>query len=274
VTDDIAAFVGEAGGYLSQAPVDHSALLTEAAYLQALPAMSDGRFGWWREAGQDVSGAYVQAPRHLPVLSRMSRSALAELTDPLAGAERVGLDARDADDLVAAWGSRGVGLHEAGRIAVLRLGGPVAPPDAGPDRGGRARTADRSDAPMLTEWFGALMAGLPDDASDLAYVVGDPLTYGGITVWEVDGRPVAMAGRSRLVAGMVRLGPVFAPGREAAYERAAFAAACVRAREIASDVLVFTDPSDQQESAALRRLGFDHVAERVILTVVDPGEGS
>ena len=104
-----------------------------------------------------------------------------------------------------------------------------------------------------------MMAASPGDPSDLAYVVDDPLSCGGITLWDVDGVPVAMAGRSRLVAGMVRLGAVFP---DDAYGWAAFTAACVQAQLDAQDVLVFApSPAD----ATYLDLGFVPVLDRVLL---------
>jgi hypothetical protein len=109
------------------------------------------------------------------------------------------------------------------------------------------------------DWYDRMMTASPGDRSDLAYVVDDPLSYGGITLWEVDGVPVAMAGRSRLVAGMVRLGAVYP---EDDHGRAAFAAACRRAQERAKDVLVFARSRDDK---AYLDLGTVPVLDRVLL---------
>ncbi len=105
------------------------------------------------------------------------------------------------------------------------------------------------------------MAAKPDDASDLAYVIDDPLDYGGITVWEVDGVPVAMAGRSRVVAGMTRVGATYAPGGDR-YGQAVFAAACAEAVGVARHVVLLT--TDVAGHAAL---GFAPVGELVTLEV-------
>jgi hypothetical protein len=159
---------------------------------------------------------------------------------------------------VTAWRrGRGIVLAPRSRITLYRLADlhPPAPPP------GRARTASSADRDVLVGWYHRLMAENPGDPSDLAYVVDDPLGYGGITLWEAGGTPVAMAGRSRLVAGMVRLGAVYSV-RGPAYGEAAFAAACAAARDVAGDVLVFGDAT----GAAYRRLGFEPVLERVMLT--------
>ena len=78
------------------------------------------------------------------------------------------------------------------------------------------------------------MEAHPDDPSELSYVVDDPIAYGGITLWEVDGVPVAMAGRSRLVAGMVRLGAVYAAHNDADGEAALIAAGQAARKSLAT----------------------------------------
>ena len=120
-------------------------------------------------------------------------------------------------------------------------------------------------AALLVAWYERLMAANPGDPSEQAYVVDDPLSFGGITLWEADGEPVAMAGRSRVVAGMTRLGAVFeaVPGK--GYGDAAFAAACSDAARRARDVLVFIGASDTAGAATARALGFAPVVERVML---------
>ncbi|NUR09408.1 MAG: GNAT family N-acetyltransferase, partial [Nocardioidaceae bacterium] len=109
------------------------------------------------------------------------------------------------------------------------------------------------------------MADHPDDPSDLAYVVDDPLSYGGIVLWEVDDVPVAMAGHSRVVAGTTRVGAVYAPDGSAAHERAVLASVCDVARQRARDVLAFAAADDAAGTAALRDLGLTPVLERVLL---------
>lgn len=265
---DVFAFQSAAGDFLASRPVEHSPLLTETAYLLAHPA-TDALFGWWTSLDGDVRGAFVQAPRHAPILSLMPAGAVSELPATLPRPAGLGVDSSLVDAVVAAWRSAGVELAPRHMLTVLRLGdallGETAPgaPSAY-DLSGTHRIAGPADRPLLVRWFEELMAAHPGDPSDLAYVVDDPLTYGGIVLWTVDGEPVAMAGRSRTVAGMARLSAVHqpTPGRE--YADAAFAAACAQARLVARDVLVFS--GDPEESDRLRSLGFEDAAQRVMLT--------
>ncbi|MFC7484714.1 hypothetical protein ACFQX7_38360 [Luedemannella flava] len=159
-----------------------------------------------------------------------------------------------------AWRRGGVALTEQSRVRLYRLDrlrAPMPPP-------GRPRPADDGDRDLLVSWYEALMAAHPGDPSELAYVVDDPLSYGGIVLWEVDGVPTAMAGRSRVVEGMARLGAVYSVD-DPRHGDAAFVAACAAASRIADDVLVFAGAADHTADAAYRRWGFEPVVDRVLL---------
>jgi hypothetical protein len=239
-------FLGAAGEFLGAAPADNTVLLTEAAYLQRHPA--DGaRFGWFHGA-DGTTGAFLQAPRHAPVLSRMPDAALESLVDIVSPPFDV--DSRMLPSVRRIWGATRENRITLYELKTLRT--PAAPP-------GRPRTATAEDRERLVEWYDRMMAASPGDPSDLAYVVDDPLSYGGITLWEVDGTPVAMAGRSRLVAGMVRLGAVYP---DDVHGRAAFAAACRTAQQDARQVLVFAPTPD---NATYLDLGFAPVLDRVLV---------
>jgi hypothetical protein len=301
-TRDAREFAGRAGGFLASRPVDHTLLLTETAYLVGRPGSGDQLFGWWTSSGGGpVSGAFLRAPAHPPILSHMPGAAVWALPGVLVDADRIGVDARLADEVVAAWrggggslAGRGGGVSRAergGDVTRAERGGDVSRAErgggaCGAERGpgevelvessrvtlhrmrevpeppavpGRARAAGPADREVLVDWFHRLMAAHPDDQSELAYVVDEPLARAGIAVWEVDGSPVAMAGTSPAVAGMVRVSAVYSPNVSPLGERyaaAAFAAACALGRERAREVLVF--------GGALS--GFEPVLDRVVLS--------
>jgi hypothetical protein len=260
-SSDVRAFLSAAGGFLEADPVAHTVLLTEAAYLAARPHPGDDqRYGWWRPEGGPVQAALLQAPRHPPILSTMPVAALESLVDLMPDLPPVGVDGRLVDSAAAAWRRRGIRLTERSRIRLHRLGdlrAPAPPP-------GRARVATLADRDLLVSWYERLMAAFPDDPSELAYVVDDPIGYGGITLWEVGCGPVAMAGRSRLVAGMVRMGAVYAPDDHddtRGHGRAALVAACAAVQAVARDVLIFSGSGDDTHHS----LGFEPVLDRVML---------
>ncbi len=260
-TDDVHAFLAAAGGFLTADPVANTVLLTEAAYLAARPADDpDQCYGWWQPDGGAVAGAFLRAPRHPPILSAMPDDALVALAEFDPKLPPLGVDAQLADTAVEAWRAMGVELAERSRVRLYRLDrlrAPMPPP-------GRPRVADEGDRDLLGSWYEALMAAHPDDPSDRAYVVDDPLAQGGITLWEVDGAPVAMAGRSRVVAGMTRLSAVYA-AEDPRHGDAAFVAACAAAQRVATDVLVFADATDHAADGAYLRWGFVPVLDRVTI---------
>ncbi|GAA1417594.1 GNAT family N-acetyltransferase [Catellatospora coxensis] len=258
---DVHALLDAAGEFLRSRPVEHTALLTEAAYLQARPsAVPDQHHGWWRGSDGEVAGAFLRAPGHAPILSLLPDTAIAALFDALGEVDAVGVDGGLVDRVAEAWrAARGDRPVERSRITLYRLA-EFTPPTPPP---GRARVGGPADRDLLLTWFHELMAAYPDDPSEAAYVVDDPLGFGGITLWEEAAGPVAMAGRSRLVAGMVRLGAVHAPGGDDAHADAVFAASCAAATEIADHVLVFAGSA--AAGAKYRALGFRPVLDRVML---------
>jgi hypothetical protein len=261
-SSDIHAFLGAAGDFLAANPIDHTLLLTEAAHLAARPsAAADQLYGWWQRDGGGITGAFLQAPGHRPILSAISNDGLESLVDRYPDLPPVGVDGQLVDSVVTAWRRRwGVELSERTRIRLYRLGHRHTPEL----RPGRARVATLADRELLVSWYEQLMAASPDDPSDLTYVVDDPISYGGVVLWEVEGTPKAMAGRSRLVAGMVRLGPVY-PTQNDRNGKAALVAACDAALAVARDVLIFAEATDSGTDAVYRSIGFEPVLDRVML---------
>ncbi|MGF9759010.1 hypothetical protein AAII07_27815 [Microvirga sp. 0TCS3.31] len=261
-TTDAGGLWRDAGSWLGEHPVENAPLLAEVAHLLATDAAPRGlECGWWVDGSGAVRGAYVRAPRHDPLLTRMPRAALVELTSLVARPDAMGVPGVVADAVVEAWAAAGTRLERARSFTVHALDGrPAAPSCAG-----RPRIAGPADEPMLHRWFDALMAGLPGDPSDRAYVVDDPLAAGGLVLWEVDGDAVAMCSRSRVLADTVRMGACYAPGGEAAYGEAAFGAAAVAARH-ARHVTVLAETGDEQEEARLAAAGFVPAATRALLT--------
>lgn len=224
-SSDIHEFIAAAGDYLASRPVENTVLLTEAAYLAARPSTADDQlYGWWKPLGSEiVAGAFLQAPAHCPVLSPMDADALDDLAISLPHLPPFGVDTRLAAAAVGAWRRHcGIDLSERPRLRLHRLGTLRIP--AFPS--GHARKANLKDRELLVDWYEQLMAKFPGDPSELGYVVDDPISYGGMTLWEDAGTPEAMASHSRVVAGMTRVGAAFAP-RENAYTDAALVAACM-----------------------------------------------
>ena len=262
-TADVETFVAAAGPFLSSRPVEHAPLLTEADHLRRHPEPdADQAYGWWTDERGEVAGAFLRAPRHPTFLTPVPDHAVEDLIDLLPLDLGVGCDVTTVDAMLDAAARAGISLGPRHRIVIHRLDVPRTPAPAP----GAARPAGPDDEPLLDEWFDALMAAHPGDASDRAYVVTDPLAEGRIVLWEVDGIPAGMAGRSRTVDGMTRVGAVYAPSGDPRVESAVLAAATAAAAAVASDVLVLAATDDRAAVSRLAALGYRAVRERVMLS--------
>lgn len=266
LTTDVAELWREAGPWFAEQPVENAPLLAEIGHLLATRPTADvPACGWWTGDGDTVGGAFVQAPRHSPLLTRMPPAALPELASVLARPDALGVPGVIVDDVVEEWAAHGTRLTPRRSFTVHLLDRGPAPPACA----GHPRIAGPDDRALLHRWFDELMAGLPGDPSDRAYVVDDPLASGALVLWEVDGEPVAMCSRSRTVADTVRMGACYAPGGEDSHIDAAFAAAVVEARRHARNVTVLAATGDEDEAARLAGCGFVAAATRVALTAPD-----
>ncbi|MBI0385301.1 GNAT family N-acetyltransferase, partial [Streptomyces albiflaviniger] len=92
-----------------------------------------------------------------------------------------------------------------------------------------------------------------------------------ITVWELDGRPVACAGISRTIAGMARVSLVYTPPelRGRGYAGAATAAVSGAARAAGvREVLLFTDLDNPTSNALYQRLGYRPLEDHLLLSFI------
>jgi predicted GNAT family acetyltransferase len=104
--------------------------------------------------------------------------------------------------------------------------------------------------------------------SDQADAVRERVGHGGVTLWEAGGEPVAMAGATRQVAGMARIGPVYTPPahRGRGYGSAVTAAASQRLIDDGTrDVVLFTDLANPVSNSIYQRIGYQAVEDRVSL---------
>lgn len=258
-TTDAGRFLSQAGSFLVSDPVANNALLTEARFWVRLSAPAPGaRFGWWTdEAG--TGGAFVDIPDHVPLCSPLAPGSLADLPGVLANATSLAVEARDAAAVAEAWRACGRTLRPVARRMLLRLDDLRVPELST----GAARVADAADLPLLRTWFGLFQRRHPEDPSDVEFVVDHPLRDGGIIVWEVGGRPVAMSSRTPEVAGMTRMGLAFQPEEGTAWADAAFVSGCAEAARRFDHVLVLS--GTPESTATYRSLGFTAVLEREVL---------
>ncbi|MFE2917458.1 GNAT family N-acetyltransferase [Kitasatospora indigofera] len=276
-------FRTQAGGFLAAHPAENTVLLSVADRLATDGPAAYGeeppRFGWWRPgADGPVAGAYLQTPPYHPRLGLMPAVAAAALAGAFVAAGDLGagpgraLDGvgggKDAvREFAAAW-CAATGRRSAVQVdeRLHRLAELVPPSPAPP---GLSRTARAAERELLIGWFEDFGAEVAVDFHTSPDAVDRRIADGTLHVWEDGGRPVAVAGRSPVVAGMSRIGPVFTPPglRGRGYAGAVTAAASAYAlAQGAAEVLLYTDLANPTSNSIYRRLGYRPVEDCLAVT--------
>jgi predicted GNAT family acetyltransferase len=277
-TTSVDVFLAEAGEFLRAEPARNTVILTFTEQLRrtaAGPGGADGPplFGWWRpdSARTEIRGAFMHTPGFPAFLTSMSRQAAKALAETLAAARPripgVNGEAETAETFATRWRHlTGESATVRSRTRLFRLAQLVRPE---PAPSGMARVAGQRDRKLLIEWFQAFALEVDNEAGgDYAALVDGRLSFGGITIWEADGAVVSIAGRSRVSAGMARIGPVYTPPalRGHGYAGAVTAAASQAARDAgATEVVLYTDLANPTSNALYQRLGYRPVHDRVTL---------
>jgi RimJ/RimL family protein N-acetyltransferase len=270
LTDSVEEFHDAAGDFLRSRPVEHTVPLTLVDTLRKRGPHAYGPddpiFGWWAGPDGVVAGAVLQTPPY-PLLVTAAPD-LAGLAELLAGRPLPGVNAlaADVDAFAAAWRRRtGAAASPGRRTRLFRLDALTPPAPLAP---GKARVADAGDRELLVAWMAAFQIEIEESAVDVAGTVDEMLTYGGLTLWEVDGSPVAMAGTSRLEAGMIRVMAVYTPPelRGRGYAGAVTSAVSQAALDAgAADVVLFTDLANPTSNALYQRLGYRPIEDRAVV---------
>lgn len=262
-------FIDRAGPFLRSRPVENTIPLTLAAALKSrglhVYGSEDPIFGWWTEPGGAVTGAFLQTPPHPLLLTRTPAESVPQLAVALEGRALPAINAldEDADRFAEVWpGDHGTSGR---RSRLFRLDRLMPPPEPA----GSARVADKSDRDLLIDWIDAFHREIDEGAhQESASVVDDKLAHGGLTLWEVDGTPVAMAGLTRPDAGMVRVLAVYTPAEHRArgYGGAVTTAVTRAALDAgATDVVLYTDLANPTSNALYERLGYRPVEDRKVI---------
>lgn len=273
LTNDVREYLARAEAFVRRDAAENTVLISVAENLRVHGSDVYGDepplFGWWHPDRGDVGGAFLVTRPHSVLLGVMPERAAAELAEVLAdrGVPVPGINAGQqvAAAFGAGWQRRtGTAGQVLMRQRLYRLGH-LDEPAAVP---GSARVAGACDYDLVLAWCEAFAAdtaglGLPAKA-----IVDDRLGYGGVMLWEVDGVPVSMAGRSRILADMARVGPVYTPPehRRHGYGAAATAAVTRLALDAgARELVLFTDLANPTSNSIYQRLGYRPVSDRVIL---------
>ncbi|MFE7271227.1 GNAT family N-acetyltransferase [Streptomyces sp. NPDC057623] len=270
-TQDLSGFLSHAGGFLRSRPDLHTVVLTVTETLRTggLRAYGDEApvFGVLEVGGQ-VRAAYFHTPPFrlnvTPLTPDEAESLAAHLVALGHSVPGVIAAQETAEAFAAAWrrlaGGRAVVSQ---RQRLYRLGNLTVPQ---PLPAGRARVAGQEDREQLARWYGEFVEAVGDHAArDAAAWADSRISYGGVTFWEGDdGTPLAMAGVTPVVAGQVRVAPVYTPAQLRGRGYAGAVTAQVSRAVLGSgvrEVLLFTDLANQTSNGLYQRIGYRAVAD-------------
>ncbi|WP_327075590.1 GNAT family N-acetyltransferase (plasmid) [Kitasatospora purpeofusca] len=267
-TDD---FLGRAGVFLHSRPVVHTVLLTLTNALRGRGVTAPGPdaplFGTLSRDGE-VRAAFARTPQQGLVTTPLSApevaALVARLLDDGESLQGMSGDRESVEALAEAWQqSTGAVVVQQRNERLYALDALKAPH---PAPAGRARVANSSDRTQLARWAQEYTVAIGEASDrDFGAWAEARLAYGGVMLWEnAEGRPVSMAGSSPLIAGQVRIAPVYTPShlRGHGYASAVTAAVTQAALNIGADnVLLFTDLANPTSNALYQRLGYRPVAD-------------
>ncbi|AJC54952.1 acetyltransferase [Streptomyces sp. 769] len=271
LTEDLDDFLARAGDFLRSRPALHTVPLTVTETLRTRGADAFGTeapiFGWLDRAGE-VRAAFFRTPPRRLVLTPLTPDEADSLAAHLAGLSPllpgVTADHDTATVFAEAWERRTgatLALHERERLYRL---GTLTPPEPLPE--GRSRVAGQHDREQLIVWYREFVEDIGAIASaDASSWAETRIACGRVTFWEAaDGTPVSMAGVTPMVAGQIRVAPVYTPvhlrGRGYAgaatveVSRAALAAG-------AADILLFADLANPTSNSLYQRIGYRPIAD-------------
>ncbi|MFI5585071.1 GNAT family N-acetyltransferase [Amycolatopsis sp. NPDC051758] len=215
LTEDLDGFLAQAGDFLRSRPALHTSQLTRIEKLRTQEEKGTV-FGRLEQEGE-VRAIFYRRPSQRLILTAAApeqadalAASLAGLGHPLSG---VTADHDSSSAFAEAW---------------RQCTGATAVPDV------RVRTE-------VISWCAEFAAAVGEAAMDAEAWAVSRFGDKHFTFWETE-EPVAMAGSTPMVAGMVRVDPVYTPAR-------------------ATDVVLYTDPANTTSNALYRRIGHVPIAD-------------
>lgn len=264
--DDAAAFHDACAPFLGRHEAENSLPfgLTDA--------IRRGRYDRWRawtlaRDGRVVVVALQTPPKNL-VISQAEHDALIALADALseAHADLPGVNAPEpaARTFADRWVERsGCGLDQtfAQRIYALRA---VKPPSGVP---GATRRATTDDLDLVMRWMVAFeedaVHELADKTERRSWAEAR-IGSSELTLWELDGVPVSMAGSTGPTPNGIRVGPVYTPPAERGRGYASAVVAAESARRLAEGFrfcFLYTDLANPTSNSIYQRIGYEPVCD-------------
>jgi len=272
LTNAVEDFLAAAGDFLRAERARNTIALTVTQSLRADPSLYSSPLLGWCTGAAGVSAAFLHTPPFPAFLTAMDGAVASALADELVPA-RPDLPGIAAPEDTA-WSFAGAWRERAGRDATVRRRerlfrlGQLSWPDPRPD--GAARLADGGDRDLLQDWLSWFGTETElASARDFSQTIASRLSYGGFTLWQAGGIPVSLAGQSRAVDGMVRIGPVYTPPEHRGRGYSGAVTAAVSQSAVAAgigEVLLYTDLANPVSNALYRRLGYQPVEDRIVLT--------
>ena len=253
---------------LAADPVAHTVALTVLDGVLSGRRWSDAQmlFGWYADDGP-VTGAVSMTPPFELLLVEVPTSALPELVDPLRAqaipVPGVAGEASVVDRFVQLWTAGGRAAGEPTAVPVMRqrlhrldrLRAPAAPPAGAPGR------AAVDDIPLVAEWLAAFQREAGSTEVDVRPAARASVGEGLAWLWrDPTDIPAALAARTRVVAGMARIAPVYTPpARRRRGYGAAVTTACARdaLHAGAAEVVLFTDLANPTSNSIYQQIGYE-----------------
>jgi GNAT superfamily N-acetyltransferase len=274
LTEDIDDFLARAGDFLRSRPVMHNTPLTalekmrthgaDAADADSAEPTVFGRL----ESGGEVRAVLYRRPSHRLTLTSLSTEQADALAAHLAGLGHslsgVTADRDTATAFAGAWQRHTGAAPERDWWGRLYRLGTLTPPEPFP--AGRGRLVGERDHEHLMRWCRQFAADVGEAVCiDTASWAGTRFAEKSYTFWETpDGTPVSMAGVNPMVAGQVRVDPVYTPAHLRGRGYAAAVTVEVTRAALAAGarhVVLFTNPANPTSNALYQRIGYVPVTD-------------
>jgi predicted GNAT family acetyltransferase len=261
LTEDVDDFLARTGDFLRSRPALHTSQLTRLEKLRTHEEKGT-LFGRLEHEGE-VRAIFYRRPSQRLILTAVPPEQADVLAGHLAGLGHplCGVTAEDdtATAFAEAWQRRTDTVPVPGvRVRLHRLG-TLTPPEPMPE-GHALGARDRAEVVRWCSEFATAVGQAP--FADAHAWAASNFADKEFTFWET-GTPVAMAGSTPMLAGMVRVDPVYTPARfrGRGYAGAVTVAVSRAALDAgATDVVLYTDPANITSNALYRRIGYVPIA--------------